>query len=58
MKIPFLAFTCSKRTSVNYTLDILFYKNEIEIKKHFSAILTKSKKVMFSLLFSIDLDAT
>ena len=39
--------------SDNYTLDILFYKKEIEIKKkRFSAILTKSTGVAFSLLLA------
>ena len=39
----------------SYILDILFYKKEIEIKKtpHFSAILTRTKSVAFSLLFGI-----
>ena len=40
-------------TSGNYTLDILFYRKEIEIEKRFEDILTKSKSVAFSLLFSI-----
>ena len=40
-------------TSGNYTLDVLFYEKEIEIKTFFSANLTKSKSVAFSLLYSI-----
>ena len=41
--------------SGNYMLDVIFYKKEteIEIKNLFSAILTKSKSVAFSLLLSI-----
>ena len=51
-----MAYTYSKHmyNSIdNQELDILFYKKEIEIKKRSSAILTKSKSVAFSLLFSI-----
>ena len=56
MKISSLVFTCSKHMysgSGNNTLDNLFYKKQIEIKT-LSAILTESKGVAFSLLFSID----
>ena len=57
LKISFLAFLCSKymySANGNYTLDISFYKKETEVKKRFSAFLTKSKRVAFSHLFSIE----